>query len=138
MKELCKQAEESGTTLSYDTCQEQILASLNIYTKTTLVIDALDECDQDSRDKLIETFNYLLEKSDNVLKIYIASRPDTDIQAQLQEEQRIGLTVQASHNAPDIQRFLDQQVDKLSKKAAFIGRIKGKIVEALLERCQGM
>ncbi|KAL3477404.1 ankyrin repeat-containing domain protein [Aspergillus californicus] len=138
LKELCKQAEESGTTLSFDICQEQILASLNLYSKTTLVIDAFDECDQDSRDKLIETFNSLLAESKTTLKIYIASRPDPDIQAQLQEENRISMTIQASQNAPDIQRFLDQQLDKLAKKAAFIGRMKAKIVERLLERCQGM
>ncbi|CAG7956910.1 unnamed protein product [Penicillium salamii] len=138
LKELCKKAEESGTTLSFDTCQEQIVTSLNLYTKTTLVIDAFDECDQDSRDKLIEMFNSLLAESKNTLKIYIAGRPDPDVQLQLQEEGRTGVTIQASHNAPDIQRFLDQQLDKLAKKAVFIGRMKGKIVERLLERCQGM
>ncbi|CAG7925132.1 unnamed protein product [Penicillium olsonii] len=138
LKELCKKAEESGTTLSFDTCQEQILTSLNLYTKTTLVIDAFDECDQDSRDKLIEMFNCLLADSENTLKIYIASRPDPDVELQLQEQGRTGVAIQASHNASDVQRFLDQQLDKLAKKAVFIGRMKGKIVERLLERCQGM
>ncbi|KAJ5329610.1 Pfs NACHT and ankyrin domain protein [Penicillium brevicompactum] len=138
LKELCKQAQQSGTTLSFDACQEQILASSNLYSKTTLVIDAFDECDQDSRDKLIEAFNELLAESKNTLKIYIASRPDPDIQSQLQEEQRTSLTIQASQNAPDIERFLDEQLQKLSKKAAFVGKMKTKIIERLLERCQGM
>ncbi|KAJ5198783.1 uncharacterized protein N7498_007900 [Penicillium cinerascens] len=87
-------AEESGTTLSFDACQEQILALLNLYTKSTLVIEGFDECDQGSRDKLIETFNSLLAESNNTLKIYIASRPDPDIQAQIQQEQRISITIQ--------------------------------------------
>lgn len=138
LKELCKKAEEMGKTLNYDTCSDQILASSNMYSKTTLVIDALDECDQDSRDQLIETFNFLVSESKNAIKIFISSRPDQDVQAKLDQERSVSVTIQASHNKPDIDKFLQKELDRLSKKAALIGRMKGKIIERLLERCQGM
>ncbi|RAK82850.1 hypothetical protein BO79DRAFT_260794 [Aspergillus costaricaensis CBS 115574] len=44
LKEACSKARESGSKLSFETCKELIAESLKVYPKTTLVIDALDEC----------------------------------------------------------------------------------------------
>ena len=146
LKELCRRAEESGTALSFETCQEQILASLDIYDQVTLILDALDECDRKSQYELIEAFRLLVRESKNTLKVYIASRPSPETEAQFhgtEEEYKAegdvtGTTIQASHNAPDIRKFLEQELDKLSKQAPFMMRIKNRVVERLLEHSQGM
>lgn len=50
LRETCEEARENGTNFRFQQCKDQILASLDIYQTTTLVIDALDECDPDTRD----------------------------------------------------------------------------------------
>lgn len=47
LRETCEEARENGTNFRFQQCKDQILASLDIYQTTTLVIDALDECDPD-------------------------------------------------------------------------------------------
>lgn len=136
LKEMCKKAREGGTTLNFSVCKEQILASLNLYPRSTLVIDAFDECDIDSRDQFMEALNSLLSETKNTVRIFISSRPDPLIQAQLEGSATV--VIEASHNLSDIRTFLERELEKLAKRAAFIGRMKTKIVEKLLERCQGM
>lgn len=100
------------------------------------MIDALDECDPESRDIIIDALNTLVSETNNTVKIFISSRPDPDIQALLVGSTSVA--IQASHNQADIQKFLEIQLDNLARKTAFIGRMKAKIIAKLLEGCQGM
>ncbi|GAQ39380.1 Pfs, NACHT and Ankyrin domain protein [Aspergillus niger] len=136
LKEVCSKARESGSKLSFETCKELIAESLKVYPKTTLVIDALDECEPESRDIIIDALNTLVSETNNTVKIFISSRPDPDIQALLVGSTSVA--IQASHNQADIQKFLEIQLDNLARKTAFIGRMKAKIIAKLLEGCQGM
>ncbi|KAL4894380.1 ankyrin repeat-containing domain protein [Aspergillus ambiguus] len=136
LKDACEKARASGSNLSFETCRERIAESLDIYPKTTLVIDAFDECDPESRDLLIDALNNLLSQTKNTVKVFISSRPDPDIQALLAGSTSV--SIQASHNQADIQKFLEQELDNLAKKTSFIGRLKNKIIDKLLDGCQGM
>ncbi|KAJ5497544.1 hypothetical protein N7463_009531 [Penicillium fimorum] len=139
-KKLCQlynKCRSSGSGFSLEQCKEQIQASLDIYEKTTIVIDAMDECNPDSRDELIDALNSFVSQSNKRhVKIFISSRPDPDIEVQLQNAPNIGIN--ASDNKGDIQTYLNVELDKLAKKNPFIGRLKSKILDTLLERCQGM
>ena len=137
LSELYSKCREGGTTFSTEICKEQIRTSLDIYEQTTIVIDAMDECDPDSRDELIDALNSFVSESNiRPVKIFISSRPDPDIENQLEDTPNIGIS--ASDNKSDIQKYLSAEMDKLAKKAPFFGRLKSKIMDALLEACQGM
>lgn len=65
--------------LSFEARKELLLESMKLYTKTALVLDALDECEKDSHRELVEVIEDLLSKSERPLKVFISSRPDGDI-----------------------------------------------------------
>ncbi|KAJ5175432.1 uncharacterized protein N7482_001309 [Penicillium canariense] len=136
LQETYSENREKGSTFTLDQCKKQILASLGIYQKTTLVVDAMDECSPESRDELIEALKEFVAQSKKPVKIFISSRPDPDIQRQLEDAP--GLSVDASDNQEDIRSYLQGQIDKFAKKAAFFGRLKADIVTRLLQRSQGM
>ncbi|KAF7175044.1 hypothetical protein CNMCM7691_005512 [Aspergillus felis] len=136
LKETCQKAQDAGSTLRFDACKKQILESLNLYSKTTLVLDALDECDPESREELIDALKSLLLESKNTVKVFISSRPDPDIQSQL--DGCTSVSIQASDNQTDIQNFLEKELEKLARTTACIRRLKTTIVDKLLARCQGM
>ncbi|KAJ5357020.1 hypothetical protein N7517_011629 [Penicillium concentricum] len=135
--ELYNKCRSAGSAFSLGQCNEQIHASLDIYEKTTIVIDAMDECNPDSRDELIEALNSFVSQSNKrQVKVFVSSRPDPDIEVQLQNALNTGIN--ASDNKGDIREYLNVELDKLARKTPFIGRLKAKIVDTLLERCQGM
>ncbi|KAJ6183789.1 hypothetical protein N7519_005090 [Penicillium mononematosum] len=135
--ELYNRCRNAGSTFSLEQCKEQIQASMDIYEKTTIVIDAMDECDTDTRDELIDALDtFVSQSNERHIKIFISSRPDHDIQVRLQTAPNIDIN--ASDNRGDVQKYLDVELDKLAKKTPSIGRLKAKILDTLLERCQGM
>jgi ankyrin repeat protein len=136
LREAVKEAREKGTNFRMQQCKEQILASLNIYAKSTLVIDALDECDSDTRDELIEALNSFIQDAEKPVKIFISSRPDPAIATELQDSPNVG--IQAGDNQDDIKKYLNIELDKQSKKVAVLKRMKDEIMSKLLERAQGM
>jgi ankyrin repeat protein/Cdc6-like AAA superfamily ATPase len=134
--ELYNKCRDAGSTFSLEQCKEQIKASMDIYEKTTIVVDAMDECSTD-RDKLVDALNsFVSQSNERDIKIFISSRPDHEIQVQLQTAPNIDIN--ASDNRGDVQKYLEVELDKLAKKTPSIGRLKAKILDTLLERCQGM
>ncbi|KAL4941934.1 ankyrin repeat-containing domain protein [Aspergillus oleicola] len=131
-----KEARENGTNFRVQQCKDQILASLNIYARSTLVIDALDECDSYSRNELIGVLNWFLGESQNPVKIFVSSRPEPDIAAELEQSPNVG--IQADENQDDIKKYLDIELDKQAKRVAVLKRMKSEIIDKLLERAQGM
>ncbi|KAL2826282.1 ankyrin repeat-containing domain protein [Aspergillus cavernicola] len=135
LRDAVKEAREKGTNFRLKQCKEQILTSLNIYAKSTLVIDAMDECDPESRDELIEALNLFIRDSEKPVKIFISSRPDPGSATALESSSNVG--IQASDNQDDIRKYLDIELDKHARRVAVLKRMKPEIMEKLLERSQG-
>lgn len=135
-----KAARDKGTDFSWEQCEELIQDCLDGYGRTTLIIDAMDECDSRSRSKLLKTLKGFMANSKKPVKIYIASRPDSDIRKQLKDSPNIA--VSASSNQEDIKVYLDTQLDKMaeSDEQDFlkIAKVKQSVIDRLLQRCQGM
>ncbi|KAJ5105004.1 hypothetical protein NUU61_002351 [Penicillium alfredii] len=136
LQETCKEARENGTNFRFQQCKEQILTSLDIYQKTTLVIDAMDECDPESRYELIDALTLFLRESKKPVKIFISSRPDPKLERQLESSPNVG--IQASDNKGDIEKYIKVSLKRLAQANPFLRRLRPKIVEKLLERSQGM
>ncbi|UKZ83829.1 hypothetical protein TrVFT333_011642 [Trichoderma virens FT-333] len=103
----CRTAKREGRDLGYKDCRDLILESLNLYSKTTIILDALDESD-------ITTYNLctilieMMEKSRKPVKIFVSSRPDREYLKAF--EDRCIITVDASKQQADIERFLGEKL----------------------------
>lgn len=78
---------------------------------TTIVIDALDECDPNTRDELLQVLQTVLSESTSLVKIFVSSRDDGDIKCQLEEYPN--LTISSSNNFSDIRAFVTFETEKL-------------------------
>lgn len=118
--------------------EELLLQLIEIYPQTTLVLDALDECDRQTRTKLIEVFDNLLEKSTRPVKIFISSRPEPDIKHRFECGPNVG--IQATDNQDDISRFVSAEIDKheKSRRRKLSTGLREEVVQTLLEKSQGM
>ncbi|KAI9043149.1 putative ferric reductase transmembrane component [Aspergillus affinis] len=105
--------------------------------KTTIIIDAMDECDPESRDKLIDALKLFVSNSPTKhIKIFISSRPDPEIQNLLEKTPNVG--IDASDNKEDIRKYLSEELEKRARKEPSFGPLKERVIETLLGRCQGM
>ena len=64
--------------LTVDDCVRLII-ELTEEHAAIMVVDALDECDESTRDQLLEAFDKIIVKSGSVVKIFVSSRDDVDI-----------------------------------------------------------
>jgi hypothetical protein len=112
------------------------LEFINIYPRTTLVLDALDECHVHSRLKIIEVFDELLTQASNPLKIFISSRPDLDIKRKLKD--RANIEIEAKDNHYDITRFVNSRISQHPTWYAMDSELQQRIVKTLQDQSQGM
>lgn len=101
------------------------------------MIDALDECDPRTRERLINILDNVLEESANLVKILISSRPDLDLKRQYQD--RSHNEIQAINNRNDIARFVAAAIDsKKGRHYEVFKELREEIAEVILEKSQGM
>ncbi|KFY32484.1 hypothetical protein V493_00153, partial [Pseudogymnoascus sp. VKM F-4281 (FW-2241)] len=84
------------------------------YPMTTIVIDALDECDPESRTDLLETLEKVLKESSRLVKIFVSSRDDQDIVCHLQDYPNLGIS--SDRNMDDITLFVKVETQNLMKR----------------------
>ena len=108
---------------------------------TTIVIDALDECDLSSRGDLLDALSMILQDSRGLVKILVSSRADVDIACHLSD--CLNLNIEASKNQKDIDYYINSEVDNLiNRKKLLYGKISEELKEiikrVLREQAQGM
>ena len=128
-------------SLGSDECTALILEMTKDRLMTTIVIDALDECDPDKRDVLLEALSRIVTDSTGLVKIFISSRDDGDIVLHLGECPN--LKIQASHNQDDITRYVNSEVRKvIHSKKWRSGKVDKELEQyielALIEKAHGM
>ncbi|KAJ5649099.1 uncharacterized protein N7484_002822 [Penicillium longicatenatum] len=106
-----EEARRRASHFGVEECKTQLLESISGYSQTILILDALDECDPISRCKLIEAICDLVSKSDRPIKVFISSRPDSDIKHALRSWPYI--EVLAMDNERDIERFAYLQIEQI-------------------------
>lgn len=74
-------AEKDGSALkklTVEDCTRLIVELANSH-PLTIILDALDECEEDTRYELLEAFDEIISTSREVVKILVSSRDDVDI-----------------------------------------------------------
>ncbi|KAF2489858.1 hypothetical protein BU16DRAFT_566956 [Lophium mytilinum] len=118
--------------------QELLSHVINTFSTVTLILDALDECEQESRLKIMRVLDALANGSTRPLKILIASRENTDIQIRLGRTGNIGIS--AKDNKNDIATFLDEVMDKSDEEWQKIvaGSLRNDIKDTIIRKSHDM
>ncbi|MCJ1381046.1 hypothetical protein MMC17_004155 [Xylographa soralifera] len=106
------------------------------YTKVTIIIDALDECQSQQREKLLRFLIKLIRESNAVLKILVSSRDGTEIADYFGT---IGsLHIDASDNEADIREYVDVQIETRLLSGTANHELKAWVKTLLNAKAQGM
>ena len=109
--------------------------------KTIIVIDALDECNPQQREYLLDGLSEIVKDSTSSVKIFASSREDIDIVYHLAGCPNVQIA--AKHNQKDIDMFVNSEVDKqIQKRRLLHGRVsealRQRIKQVLCTQAQGM
>ena len=121
-----------------------LLQLIDYYPLTTIVVDALDECDPEMRADLLETLETILRDSSNLTKIFVSSRDDQDIVCHLRDYPN--LEIASSKNKDDIAMFVKTEVKELIRKKRLLRHsasdakqeLSAHIIEKVIEGAAGM
>ncbi|KAE9376374.1 hypothetical protein N431DRAFT_479659 [Stipitochalara longipes BDJ] len=109
-----------SNSLSLTECQELLIKMISQYSKTILILDALDECEEDSRYNFMEVLSRLVEQNLPV-RIIISSRPDDDISAEFRDGTNFKLS--ATDNSHDIMTFVHGKIEEFQLAALHIAHL---------------
>ena len=104
---------------------------INKFGSCFLILDALDECGEDERIKLLVTLQELCRKTSQPCKLLLTSRPH--IQPTIHLQDSVSLEINA--DTDEIRQFIKS---KLDDKVDILPYERELIVERILEKCQGM
>ncbi|KAH7119554.1 hypothetical protein B0J11DRAFT_582082 [Dendryphion nanum] len=145
MVDLYREKEEEGFasgSLEMDECLDLVLQLTAQYPLTTIVIDAMDECNPQKRHKLLEALEKILHESSSLVKIFVSSRNDQDIVLRLQHYPN--LEIDSRRNSDDIARFVHDETERLIKDGKLLrystcqADMKVLIVEKVVQGAAGM
>ncbi|KAJ5520473.1 Velvet factor [Penicillium fimorum] len=130
--------------LRLDESKNLILKLLEQYKDTTItiVIDALDECNETSRGSLVDALEFLRKASPCLLKIFISSRKNPDIAYKLDSHQKLCLS--PDRNSNDIHIFVQSEVKRLIENGSLLRfstrkeELRDKIIHELSYDAKGM
>ena len=118
---------------------QTVLAELfQMYPQVTLVVDALDECNKETRLGFMAILDNLIAESSRPLKILISSRRDRDIERHF--ENGPNLNIRAIDNRDDIAMFVNHEITDSEKfwQVDIHSELKDLICSTLVERSGGM
>ena len=130
--------------ISFEEAVQFITNVSNEHEITYILIDALDECNKETRADLLNALQNIVQDSSTLTKILVSSRNDHDLVDVLRDYPNI--RIEASKNQPDIDRFVERQVDdcidrrpkKLLRTVEVPDSLREKIKGALRDGAQGM
>ncbi|KAI0481836.1 hypothetical protein F4859DRAFT_476136 [Xylaria cf. heliscus] len=139
LKQLYDSARLSGSGWTFSSCQDYLIKLLNLYPRTVLILDALDECHSEERTNLLDFFDSIPSKSSKPVRIFISSRPEGDIQQRLSHLSTI--EIQATDNGNDIAKFVRQNIERNGRWNDVLRKdqpLKDEIIRTLLTQSNGM
>ena len=124
-------------------------ALCNIYPQTWIIVDALDECDENTRQLLIHRFLDLVKGCTSLVKIFVTSRLDSDITATLDSDAIFVRSIslhgenESSEVRGDMRHIVEGRVQKAFDEGGVLPgkldkdkaqELKSEIIEILLTR----
>lgn len=139
--ELKKSSEKIQNGLPLAKCKDTLVKIIDSYPRVTLVLDALDECSNETKRELSQLFKSLVEESKGLVKVFIASRKEPDIERYLESPQsrQMLVSISTSDNAGDIEMFITHEIQEFAIEWSSIAEDTKLLVKnTLVQRSDGM
>ncbi|KAM5526213.1 ankyrin repeat protein [Fusarium oxysporum f. sp. phaseoli] len=127
--------EANGTTFDIPNCRRLISIVTKDYSRTNIIVDALDECDKDSRWELLEALAAITNENQGI-RLFVSSRTDDDIQRHFQKEPIIRIF--AADNNEDINLFVRQSLSQDSRWNDLAAHVHRNIESVFRKKSEGM
>jgi hypothetical protein len=153
VKQLCQRKESIPSELlkfkrdslhpSFASLQDILISLASSYDQTFLIVDALDECPIDKRDRVIGCLIKAVELIPHA-RVFVTSRKEPDIAEAFKREGTPIIEVKVENVAEDIRSYVHAEVERLRSgyngKKLYIGSdaLEGKIVRVLTDKAEGM
>ena len=98
-----------------------------------IVIDALDECRQEEKQKLVDLITKHFHKFPRFIRFLITTRPETDIARKFQELNPLFLEPDDERNLKDLRHFFE---DKLTIISGYV--LKEDVFQKLVQKSEGL
>ena len=124
--------------LSLGECSELLTEMISSYSNTTIIIDALDECEEPY--ELLRALKTIADSSTGHIKLFVSSRANVDVARVLIVHSKIDIQSQVKGLNTDMDIFLHTEV-KEGARRLLQGRYPGledRLTEVLKDRAQGM
>lgn len=122
-------------------CKTILIALSAGFLRTTIIIDALDECHADTRGALFHALEHVVSSSANPVKVFVTSRDYADLRKQFENSPNV--YIQERDNSSDINQYIRTEIDaRIQSKELLHGLVdpdfKKVIVLALEAGARGM
>ncbi|KAF5977580.1 hypothetical protein FBULB1_6512 [Fusarium bulbicola] len=135
LKDLPQRLALNGTTLDVSTCERLIRELIEGYSRTTIILDALDECDRNTREELMGVLGNLTNGSSK-LRVFVSSRPDEDILRHFKGTPT--MEIQATDNEEDISSFVKDKLFRDTRWTVISPDFQEEVKSIFQEKSQGM
>lgn len=130
-------AKKERRGFSIEECEKALIELTNFYPRTTLILDALDECEMDTREALARIFRNLVNEGEGTVKIFIASRKEVDIEEYL-DTQRL-VEISTADNKDDIEKYIESEIAKVRGVwRAVSTEVEEQVKKTIGEKSDGM
>ena len=119
-----------------DETSKLIIEVINAYSSVTIIIDALDECNADTRSRFLRALKDISKESATPVKILVSSRDGRDLIFQLNDSPQV--RIGEEDNAVDIERFVNHQVEEcIQSKEILRGAVSKELRQLLINKLIG-
>ncbi|KAF8242728.1 hypothetical protein K440DRAFT_671146 [Wilcoxina mikolae CBS 423.85] len=113
------------------------------YPQCMIVIDALDECDQTKRGRLLTALSSIASQASSKIRIFLTSRDEHDITRHMRMRDTPNLYITARDNSDDIERFVRIELQRCIEECELLDgevddEFRDKICTTLIEGAHGM
>lgn len=125
----------AGTTFDISMCESLIGKLIEDYPRTTIILDALDECDRSTREDLMRVLSNFTNQGSRV-RVFISSRHDEDILRHF--EGKPIMTIQATDNGADITSFVEDKLFRDARWPNISPEFQREVKSIFHKKSQGM
>lgn len=128
--------------LTVEECKTLLVRLSTGFLRTTVIIDALDECDPHTRGSLFNVLEEVVSSPKHTpVKAFVTSRDDGDLRRKFKNSPNI--YIQERDNEGDISQYIKAEIEGCIRREELLGgmvseALRGRIVDALEAGAHGM
>lgn len=128
-------------TLTVEECKTILIGLSYGFLRTTIVIDALDECHAETRGALFDALEHVVSSSLNPIKVFVTSRDYADLRRKFEKSPNV--YIQERDNSHDINQYIRTEIHNCIKRGEILcgqadSDLERHIVGALEGGARGM